>query len=128
MRTLFDNDLTDQVEKKLPVIVKDDIDLDEARPSCSSIKKMAKMDDTPFPDPFPFPTNFRPDIHACLARKRMTKSARAAYFSSVAYAMFQFKRCPTSDDFVSVSRQILQKYPLLGSTGLGTSYVSLELI
>ena len=123
VRVLFDEDCA--VESKQPALVKDDDILEATPPTCSSIKKMAKTEDTPLPDPFPFPTNFRPDVHACLAQKRMTKSARANYFSSVAYAMFQFKRYPTRDDFVSVSRQIIEKYPFLGSVGLGTSYVSL---
>ena len=89
-----------------------------------SVVKKSKEETTPLPDPFPLPSNFRPDVHACLANKKMTKSARAAFFSSVAASMFQFKRYPTRDDYVCVARQIVSTYPFLGSHGLGTTYVS----
>lgn len=91
--------------------------------SLPNLVKKTKEDCTPLPDPFTLPTNFRPDVHLCLTNKKMTKSARAAFFSSVAAAMFQFKRYPSRDDYVSVARQIIGKYPFLGSTGLGASHV-----
>ena len=96
--------------------------LDSGCATPSAVKKFFK-EDTPLPDPFPLPTNFRSDVHACLNQKKMTKSARAAYFTAVASAMFQFKRYPSRDDFVSVAREIVGKYPFLGSVGLGTTYV-----
>jgi len=58
----------------------------------------------------------------------MTTTAKAAYFSAVAGAMFQFKRFPSRDEKVSVAKQIVAKYPFLGTTGLGTTYVSLKLV
>lgn len=85
-----------------------------------SIKK-TKEESTPLPDPFPLPTNFRPDVHLCLAK--MTKASRAAFFTAVAAAMFQYKRYPSRDDFVSVARQIIAKYPFLGSKSFGASHV-----
>ena len=88
-----------------------------------SIKK-TKEESTPLPDPFPLPTNYRPDIHLCLAKKKMTKTARAAIYTAVAAAMFQYKRYPSRDDFISVARQIIAKYPFLGSTSFGASHVS----
>ena len=88
-----------------------------------SIKK-TKEDSTPLPDPFPLPTNYRPDVHLCLAKKKMTKTARAAFYTTVAAAMFQYKRYPSRDDFISVARQIIAKYPFLGSTSFGASHVS----
>ena len=33
--------------------------------------------------PFPLPTNFRPDVHLCLAKKKMTKSSRAVFYTAV---------------------------------------------
>ena len=89
-----------------------------------SVVKKAKEETTPLPDTFPLPSNFRPDFHACLANKKMTKSARAAFFSLVAALMFQFKRYPIRDDYVCVAKQIVSSYPFLGSHGLGTTYVS----
>ena len=54
----------------------------------------------------------------------MIKSARAAFYTSVAAAMFQYKQYPTNADYVSVAREIEVKYPFLGSKGFGPSYVS----
>jgi len=87
-----------------------------------SIKK-TKEESTPLPDPFPLPTNFRPDVHLCLVKKKMTKASRAAFYTAVAAAMFQYKRYPSRDDFVSVARQIIAKYPFLGSKSFGASHV-----
>jgi len=87
-----------------------------------SIKK-TKEESTPLPDPFPLPTNFCPDVHLCLVKKKMTKASRAAFYTAVAAAMFQYKRYPSRDDFVSVARQIIAKYPFLGSKSFGASHV-----
>ena len=38
--------------------------------------------------------------------------------------MFQYKRYPSRDDFISVARQIIAKYPFLGSASFGASHVS----
>ena len=75
------------------------------------------------PDPFPLPTNFRPDVEVCLKKRKMTKCTRVAFFTSVSSALFQYKRFSSRDDYVSVARQIVSKYPFLGSAGFGTSYV-----
>ena len=88
--------------------------------------KKTKEESTPLPDPFPLPKNFRPDVHLALTNKRMTKSTRATFFSTVAAAMFQFKKYPSRDDYVTVARQIVCKYPFLGSKGFGASHVSDE--
>lgn len=89
-----------------------------------NIVKKTKEESTPLPDPFPLPKNFRPDVHLALTSKRMTKTTRATFFSTVAAAMFQYKRYPSRDDYVSVARQIVTKYPFLGSKGFGASHVS----
>ena len=86
--------------------------------------KKNKEDSMVFPDPFPLPTNFRPDVEVCLEKRKITKCTRAAFFTSVSSAMFQYKRFPSRDDYVSVARQIVGKYPFLGSAGFGASYVS----
>ena len=39
-------------------------------------------------------------------------------------AMFRYKRYPSRDDFISVARQIIAKYPFLGSTTFGTCMIS----
>ena len=75
-----------------------------------SIKK-TKEESTPLPDPFALPTNFCPDVHLCLAKKKMTKASRAVFYTAVAAAMFQYKQYPSRDDFISIARQIIVKYP-----------------
>ena len=54
----------------------------------------------------------------------MTVTAKAAFFSAIAAAMFQFTRFPSREEKVSVAKQIVEKYPFLGTTGLGATYVS----
>ena len=73
--------------------------------------KTMKEESTPLPDPFPLLTNFRPDVHLCLAKKKLTKSSRAVFYTAVAAAMFQYKRYPSRDNFISIARQIIAKYP-----------------
>lgn len=86
--------------------------------------KKTKEESTPLPDPFPLPQNLRPDVHLALTTKRMTKTTRATFFSTIAAAMFQYKRYPSRDDYVCVARQIVSKYPFLGSKGFGAGHVS----
>ena len=88
------------------------------------IVKETKDKCNPLPDPFPLPKHFRPDVHVSLMSQRMTKNTRAAFFSAVASAMFQFKRYPSRDDYVSVARQVVSKYPFFGSKRFGATHVS----
>ena len=78
------------------------------------------------PDPFPLPINYRPDVEECLRAGKMTKTSRSSFFSSVAGAMFNYKRFPSHDEKVRVARQIESKYPFLGVAGVGRSYVSFQ--
>ena len=125
-------------------VLDDDLSCDENVPSCSTMSnshgdsesadsksflllgipssiKKTKEDCTPLPDPFP---NFRPDVHLCLEKKTMTKSARVAFYTAVAVAMFQYKQYPTNADYVSIARQVEGKHPFRRSKGFGPSYVS----
>ena len=86
--------------------------------------KKSKEDSIFLPDPFPLPVNYRPDIEVALKSGQMTRTTRAGFMSSVAAAMFAYKRFPTRDDYVSVARQIVTMYPFLGSSKLGNKYVS----
>ncbi len=47
----------------------------------------------------------------------MTTTAKAAFFSEITTAMFQFKQLTSRDEK-------LRNTPSLGTTGLGTTYVS----
>ena len=88
-----------------------------------SVVKKTKEKSTPLPDPFPLPTNFRPDVQLSLSSKRMCETTRASFFSTIAAAVFQYKRYPTCDDYVTVARQIVMKYPFLGTKGFGAAHV-----
>ena len=92
-------------------------------PLPSAVKKI-KQEEMSLPDPFPFPRNYRPDVEICLARKRMTTATRANFYTSVARAMYQYKKSPSHDEYATVARQIAVKYPFLAAEGIGTSYVS----
>ncbi len=78
-----------------------------------AIKKSKEDSSKPLPDPFPLPLHYRPDVEACLKQGRMTATAKTAYFSEVAGAMFQFKRFPSRDEKVSVAKQLWLNIPFL---------------
>lgn len=80
-------------------------------------------DFVPLPDPFDLPKHYRADVEAALACKTMTKDTTKAFFSSVASSMLKFKRYPTKEDYLNVSRVVVTKYPFLASP-VGTPTVS----
>ena len=53
----------------------------------------------------------------------MTLETNKAFLSTVAAAMFTYKRYPTSDDYNNVARAIATKYPFMKGT-TGNPYVS----
>ena len=81
--------------------IPDDTDVAAPASACFSYKKIKselpevvakKNTEKPLPHPFPFPSNYRPEVEICLKNKRMTKEARKHFHSSVASAMFSYKR------------------------------------
>lgn len=54
----------------------------------------------------------------------MTKDTTSDFLSSIAGAIFVYKRYPTRDDYTVVARAIIAKYPFMSSP-VGTPYVSL---
>lgn len=54
--------------------------------------QVVKDSDKPLPYPFPLPCNFRRDVEACLKTKRMTMETTSQFLSSVANAIFSYKR------------------------------------
>ena len=59
-----------------------------------AVKKCKEDDSAYLPDPFSLPTNFRPDIEVCLKSGKKVRLARASFLSTVAGAMFQYKKIP----------------------------------
>ena len=51
-----------------------------------------KNTETSIPYPFPFPSNYRPEVEVCLKSGKMTSEARKNFLSSIASAIFSFKR------------------------------------
>ena len=71
------------------------------------------LEETPFPDPFPLPVNYRSDVELCLSTGKMTREAKRAFLSSVAAKMFGYKRYPSGEDYTRVAVQIISNYPFL---------------
>ena len=103
-------------------LLKDEVTvLDE--PSCSygqsntpkststGVKK--KTTEKPLPDPFPLPAHFRPDVELGLESGKMSREAKKAFLSSVASAIFTFKKYPSGDEFTRVACEIVKRYPFL---------------
>lgn len=82
--------------------------------------------DVPLPSPFPLPKNYRADVAAALEIGQMTTDTESAFFSSIASAIFKFKKTPTTEDYIDVATGITQKYPFLKATS-GKPYVSTQL-
>jgi len=56
-----------------------------------------EQDSVPLPDPFELPKNYRPDIELVLKSGKMTTDTNKAFLSTVAAAMFAYKRYPTAN-------------------------------
>ena len=81
--------------------------------------------DVPLPSPFPLPQNYRADVAAALEAGQMTTDTEKAFFSSIASAIFKYKKMPTTEDYIDVATSIIKKYPFFKATSLsGKSYVS----
>ena len=60
---------------------------------------------------------------AALEAGQMTADTEKAFFSSIASAIFKYKKTPTTEDYIDVATVITQKYPFFKATS-GKSYVS----
>lgn len=122
---LFDDDsseLSSSVSEASSSLKKDNKDYVLFLPN--AVKKVEEDVSQCLPDPFPLPKNYRPDVEECLKLGKMTAASKACFFSTIASAVFHYKKFPTRDEKVSIAKQIVKKYPFLGTPGLGTTYVS----
>ena len=80
--------------------------------SLLSFQKKPKQvkDDTPLPDPFPLPMNFRHDIDEALAARKLSKKQTQYFITQIAYAMLR------------VARSVIMKYPFF-KPSIGRPYV-----
>ena len=74
-----------------------------------------EQDAIPLPDPFELPKHYRPDVEVALKSGKMTVDTNKSFLSTVAAAMFTYKRYPTADDYNNVARVIIHQYPFMKS-------------
>ena len=61
------------------------------------------------------PKHFRPDVEVALKSGKMTIDTNKSFLSTVAAAMFAYKRYPTADDYNNVARVIIHQYSFMKS-------------
>lgn len=82
-----------------------------------------KDQESPLPNPFELPKNFRPDVAAALETGQMNRETTKAFISTVASCIFRFKKYPTTEELTDVARCIVEKYPFM--KGKKKPYVSI---
>jgi hypothetical protein len=75
---------------------------------------------------FVLPQNFPPHVESALAEKSLTSRSMSAFITTVARAVFAIKRFPTTREYDTVSRLVVQRYPFLKSP-LGQGFEHLTL-
>lgn len=107
-----------------------DFDVDIAE--CIEVKtkkaKAIKTEDdlVPLPDPFPLPKHFKQDVEVALREHKMSTTTRRLFISGVASTMLGLKKYPSRDDYASVARSVVKKYPfLVAPLGSATPHVSI---
>ena len=81
-----------------------------------------KDQESPLPNPFELPKNFRPDVAAALETRQMNRETTTAFISTVASSIFRYKKYPTTEELTDVARSIVEKYPFM--KGKKKPYVS----
>ena len=102
----YENDTSDESDQGGSDLVEKKVKKEEVKKETNLVND---SDDERLPEPFPLPKNL------------MTTSANKFFFSSIAAAMFQYKKYPDHDEKANVGRQIVTKYPFLATE---VSYVS----
>ena len=70
-------------------------------------------------------SHFHKTVAAALEAGQMPADAKKAFVSSIASAIFKYKKTPTTEDYIDVATVITQKYPFFKATSSsGKSYVS----
>ncbi len=78
-----------------------------------SVIKKEKTKEKPLPDPFLFPAHYRPDVELGLRSGKMSREAKRSFTSSIASAMFAFKKHPSGEEYTGVVCDIIKQYPFL---------------
>ena len=117
---MFDRPSCSKRFQPLDSDVSDSEPIIEVKPKCStqksflpSVVKKEKIAEKPIPDPFPFPAHHRPDVELGLSTGKMSREAKKAFLSSVAFSMFGWKKYPSSEEYARVACEIIKKYPFL---------------
>ena len=75
--------------------------------------------------PFELPRNYPAVVLADLEQSKLCGQARAKFIACIASAIFHHKCYPTKDEYDSVGREIIKKYPFLKSKS-GSGYVNIS--
>ena len=77
--------------------------------------------------PFPLSQKYRADVAAALEAGQMTTDTEKAFFSSIASAIFKYKKIPTTEDYIDVATTTIKKYPFFKAKSLsGKSHVHIS--
>lgn len=72
---------------------------------------------------YKIPENFSKKVMDSIEEGIITKAIRSEIITVVALGMWQCTTQPTSDEYTSISRSLVQKHPILKDTN-GNGYVS----
>ena len=87
--------------------------IDTTSTSSSSVMIVVGEKETAIPCPFSFRKHYIPDIEIGLQMKQLSPKLQAKLYMRIANVMFMYKRYPTKDEYQSVARQVIEKYPFL---------------
>jgi len=87
-------------------------------------RKVKKETEQPLPMPFELPFNYPIIVQEGIDKKQLTGMALSKFVACIASAMFKYKGHPRKDEYESISKQIVQKFPFLKCTK-GREHVSI---
>ncbi len=75
------------------------------------------------PTPFPFPTNYSPEITAAIANGSTTPRIVEKFITALARAAYAHKCYPTAEEFNTLAKEAVEKYECF-AVGSGCKHVS----
>ena len=111
----IDSDDGDGVKVKRFKLSKDDSKTKYVLKELPNLVAKNMEDEAALPHPFILPKHFKPDVAHALKLKQMTLQTNRSFLSSIAAAMFIYKKYPTADDYYNVARSIIDEYPFMKS-------------
>lgn len=90
--------------------------------------KLNKDRDVQLPNPFPFPKYLPPDVEAAIRTGEVSRAAQNGLLASIIHSVFQHKRYLTENDYINLSKQIMDKYPSFFSSQVNVSVLLLYIM